>query len=73
MVRYRPPQGQSQTLTTQMVIQMFQEAQFWDVVPEQIMKVILLNTIQTTEMMTKVQERLKEAEDWEVVKHTSSR
>ena len=69
VIRYRTPQGQSQELTTKTVIQMFREAQFWDVVPEQILKVILLNTIQTTEMMTKVQERLREDDNWEVVRN----
>ena len=68
VVRYRPPQGQTQTLTTQTVIQMFREAQFWDVVPEQILKVILLNNIQTKDVITMVQERLRETDDWEVVK-----
>ena len=37
--------------------------------PEQLCKVILLNTVQTTEMMVKVQEKLREDDDWEVVRN----
>ena len=60
VLRYKPPQGQSQTLTKQTVIQIFCKANLHDVNPDQLMKVVLLNTIQTKDMMTKVQERLEE-------------
>ena len=70
VVRYRPPPGQTQTQTTQTIMQMFREADYWNMTPEQLCKVILLNTVQTTDLMAKVQERLKETDDWEVVRTT---
>ena len=69
VVRYRPPPGQTQTQTIQTIMQMFREADFWNMTPEQLCKVILLNTVQTTDLMVKVQERLKETDDWEVVRN----
>ena len=69
VVGYKPPQGQSQTLTMQTMIQMFREAHLWDIIPKQLMKIILLNIIQTKDMMTKVQERLKEGDNWEMVRN----
>ena len=43
---YKPPAGQSQTVTTQTVVQMFREARMWDITPDDLMTICLLNTVQ---------------------------
>ena len=46
VLQYKPPQGQSQTATTQTIVQMFQEANMFDVTPEEVFIIFLLTTIQ---------------------------
>ena len=69
MLRYKPPAGQSQTVTTQSVIQMFREANGFDITPKEILIICLLNTIQDKNIMIKVQEHLKETREWEEVRN----
>ena len=52
---YKPPAGQTQTVTTQTVVQMFREARMWEQTPDDLMKAILLNTIQSKDMMVMIQ------------------
>ena len=50
------------------MLQMYRDAEYWNITPEQLCKVLLLNSIQTDSMMTKVNEKLEETDDWEIVK-----
>ena len=69
VIRYRPPPGQTQTQAIQQILQMYREADYWNITPEQLCKVILLNAVQTNDLMVTVQERLDEKDDWEVVRN----
>ena len=63
MLHFKPSGGQSQTVTTQTVIQMFREARMWDITPDELMTITLLNMIQEKTMMVKVQERLDDRDN----------
>ena len=58
MLKYIPPSGQSQTVTTQTIIQMFREASGFEITPNKVLLICLLNTIQDKNMMVKVQEQM---------------
>ena len=60
MLRYSPPQGQSQSTTTQTIIQMFRECSGFNIIPNDVLIIYLLNTIQGKLMMVKVLEQMKE-------------
>ena len=68
VIRYKPAQGTSQTQAVQTMLQMFRDADYWAITPEQLCKVFLLNTIMTDSMMVKVNEKLEETDDWSDVK-----
>ena len=55
---YKPLSRQSQTLTTQTVVQMFNETKMFEITLDELLYVVLLNTVQVTAIMTKMQERL---------------
>ena len=46
VLRYKPPPGQSQTITTQALIQMTCKANGFDMISNEIIIICLLNTIQ---------------------------
>ena len=46
LLRYSPPQGQSQSATTQTIIQMFCECGSFEITPAEVLIICLLNTIQ---------------------------
>ena len=45
MLRYSPPSGQSQTVTTQTLIQMIREVSGFEITPNEVLVICLLNTI----------------------------
>ena len=51
MLCYSPPQGQSQSATTQTIIQMFRECSVFDITPQEVLIICLLNTIQEKTML----------------------
>ena len=69
MLRYKPPAGQSQTVTTQSVIQMFCKTNCLEMAPKEILVICMLNTIQDKNMMIKVQEHIMEYMPWEEVRN----
>ena len=70
VVRYKPPSGQSQTVTTQTIVQMFREANAFEMTPNEVLISCLLNTIQDKNLMIKVQEQMTEHMDWEQMRNT---
>ena len=60
MLRYKPPAGQSQTMTTQTLVQMFREAEGFAMIPEEKLIICMLNTITDKQLMVKVQENITE-------------
>ena len=60
MLRYKPLAGQSQTVTTQSVIQMFREVNGFKITPQETLVICMLNTIQDKNMILKVQEHITE-------------
>ena len=60
MLCYSPPQGQSQSATTQTIIQMFRECSGFDITPQEVLIICLLNTIQEKMMYIKLQEQMTE-------------
>ena len=69
MLRYSPSSGQSQSATTQTIIQMFREASGFKITPNKVLIICLLNTIQDKNMMVKVQEQMTENMTWEEVRN----
>ena len=63
VLRYKPPLGQSQTVTTQTIVQMFREVNGIVMTPDEILIICLLNMIQDKNLMIKVQEQLTEDMD----------
>ena len=45
MLHYKPPAGQSQTMTTQTLVQMFREAEGFAMTPEETLIICMLDTI----------------------------
>ena len=68
VIRFKPPPGMSQTQTVQTVLQMYRDAEYWKITPEQLCKVFLLNSIQTENTMVKVNEQLEETDEWTEVR-----
>ena len=54
MLRYKPPAGQSQTMTTQSLVQMFCESEGFTMTPEETLIICMLNTITDKQLMVKV-------------------
>ena len=69
VLRYKPPSGQSQTVTTQTIVQMFREANGFKMTPNKVLIICLVNTIQDKNLMIKVQEQMTEHMDWEQVRN----
>ena len=70
VLRYSPPAGQSLTVTTQTVVQMFREANGFDITLNDILIVCLLKHYSGQNLMIKVQEQMIEHMDWEKVRNT---
>ena len=69
LLRYSPPQGQSQSATTQTIIQLFRECDGFSITPEEVLIICLLNTIQEKSVLIKVQEQITEDSTWEQVRN----
>ena len=54
MLRYKPQAGQSQTMTTQTLVQMFHESEGFTMTPEETLIICKLNTITDKQLMVKV-------------------
>ena len=67
LLRYSPPQGQSQSATTQTIVQMFRECSGFKITPAEVLILCLLNTIQEKSVLIKVQEQITERLTWEEV------
>ena len=66
---YKPPAGQSQTMTTQTLVQMFHEAECFAITPEETLIICMLNTITDKQLMVKVQENITEGMEWTEVRN----
>merc|ERR1712240_315940 len=64
MLHYKPPAGQSQTMTTQTLVQMFREAEGFAKTHEETLIICMLNTITDKQLMIKVNENIVEGMDW---------
>ena len=60
MLRYKPPAGQSQTMTTQTLVRMFREAEGFAMTPQETLIICMLNTITDKQLMVKVNENIVE-------------
>ena len=69
MLRYKPPAGQSQTMTTQMLVQMFREAEGFTMTPEDTLIICMLNTITDKHLIIKVNKNIVEGMDWTEVRN----
>merc|ERR1711895_367622 len=69
LLRYSPSQGQSQSATTQTIIQLFRECDGFSIAPEEVVIICLLNTIQEKSVLIKVQEQITEESTWEEVRN----
>ena len=67
MFRYSPPQGQSQSATTQTITELFRGCDGFAITPEEVLIICLLNTIQEKSVLIKVQEQITETTTWEHV------
>lgn len=70
VLRYKPPQGQSQTVTIHIIMQMFREVNGFKLTPIMILIICLLKMIQDKNLMIKVQEQMTEDMDGEQVRNT---
>ena len=64
VLRYSPLAGESQTVTTQTVVQMFREVKGFEMTPNEVLIICLLKNIQNKDIMKKVQQRMTEHMDW---------
>merc|ERR1712120_18596 len=69
LLRYSPPQGQSQSQTTQTVVELFRNCDGFNIKPEEVLIICLLNTIQEKSVLIKVQEAIDVTTSWEAVKN----
>ena len=69
LFRYSPPQGQSQSATTQTVVELFRNCDGFAIKPEEVLIICLLNTIQEKSVLVKVQENINETTTWENVRN----
>ena len=69
LFRYSPPQGQSQSATTQTIVKLFRGCDGFAITPEEVLIICLLNTIQEKSVLIKVQEQISETTTWEHVRN----
>ena len=69
LFRYSPPQGQSQSATTQTVVELFRNCDGFNIKPEEVLIICLLNTIQEKSVLIKVQEAIDTTTSWEAVRN----
>ena len=69
LFRYSPPQGQSQSATTQTVVELFRNCEGFSITPEEVLIICLLNTIQEKSVLVKVQEGIDATTTWENVRN----
>merc|ERR1712089_31313 len=69
LFRYSPPQGQSQSATTQTVVELFRNCDGFKIKPEEVLIICLLNTIQEKSVLIKVQEAIDSTTTWETVRN----
>ena len=69
MLCYKPPAGQSQTMTTQTLVQMFGESEAFTMTREETLIICMLNTITDKQLMVKVQENITEDMEWTEVRN----
>ena len=69
LLQYSPPQGQSQSATTQTIIELFRGCDGFSITPEEVLIICLLNTIQEKSVLIKVQEQISETSTWEQVRN----
>ena len=69
LFRYSPPPGQSQSATTQTVVELFRNCEGFSITPEEVLIICLLNTIQEKSVLVKVQEAIDSKTTWETVRN----
>merc|ERR1712240_512921 len=69
LFRYSPPPGQSQSATTQTVVELFRNCEGFSITPEEVLIICLLNTIQEKSVLVKVQEAIDAKTTWEKVRN----
>merc|ERR1712115_477441 len=69
LFRYSPPQGQSQSATTQTIVELFRGCDGFAITPEEVLIICLLNTLQEKSVLIKVQEQISETTTWEHVRN----
>merc|ERR1711867_422053 len=69
LFRQTPPQGQSQSATTQTIVELFRGCEGFTIKPEEVLIICLLNTIQEKSVLIKVQENITETTTWEIVRN----
>ena len=69
LFRYSPPPGQSQSATTQTVVELFHNCEGFLITPEEVLIICLLNTIQEKSVLVKVQEAIDSKTTWETVRN----
>merc|ERR1712243_232106 len=65
LFQYSPPQGQSQSVTTQTVVELFRNCEGFSITPEEVLIIFLLNTIQEKSVLLKVQDAIDAKTTWE--------
>ena len=58
LFRYTPPPGQSQSATTQTIVELFRNCEGFSITPDEVLIICLLNTIQEKSVLVKVQEAI---------------
>merc|ERR1712240_411210 len=69
LFQYSPPQGQSQSATTQTVVELFRNCEGFSITPEEVLIICLLNNIQEKSVLVKVQEAIDTKTTWENVRN----
>merc|ERR1712101_76041 len=69
LLRYSPPQGQSQSATTQTIVELFRNCDCFNIKPEEVLIICLLNTIQEKSVLVKEQEAIDSTTTWETVRN----
>merc|ERR1712082_596798 len=69
LFQYSPHQGQSQSATTQTVVELFRNCKGFSITPEEVLIICLLNTIQEKSVLVKVQEAIDSKTTWETVRN----
>ena len=68
VLRLKGSGGQTQTHLTQTAIEMFRQANMFEITPEDLMKIVLLHTIQDKSIMIKVLENMGPRDRWQEVR-----